>query len=55
MFDVSGLVTITEAEIIVKVANRAHNPFLVSAGLLDQVVKVPWLKDRALRVDSQEI
>ncbi len=39
----------TESEIIVELANRAHNPFLVSAGLLDQSVRVPWLKRRALR------
>ncbi len=49
MFDVSGQVTLTESEIIVELANRAHNPFLVSAGLLDQTVRVPWLKHRTLR------
>jgi hypothetical protein len=49
MFDVSGQVTVTESEIIVELAKRAHNPFLVSAGLLDQSVRVPWLKRRALR------
>jgi hypothetical protein len=49
MFDVSGQVTVTESEIIVGLANRAHNPFLVSAGLLDQSVRVPWLKNRNLR------
>ena len=49
MFDVSGQVTLTESEIIVELANRAHNPFLVSAGLLDQSVRVPWLKNRTLR------
>jgi hypothetical protein len=49
MFDVSGQVTVTESEIIVELANRAHNPFLVSAGLLDQSVRVPWLKNRNLR------
>lgn len=49
MFDVSGLVTVTDSEIIVELANRAHNPFLISAGLLDQAVRVPWLKNRILR------
>jgi hypothetical protein len=49
MFDASGQVTLTESEIIVELANRAHNPFLVSAGLLDQAVRVPWLKNRTLR------
>lgn len=49
MFDVSGQVTVTKSEIIVELANRAHNPFLVSAGVLDQSVKVPWLENRTLR------
>jgi hypothetical protein len=49
MFDASGQVTVTESEIIVELVKRAHNPFLVSAGLLDKAVRVPWLKNRILR------
>jgi hypothetical protein len=50
LFDVSGQVTLTDSEIIVELARRAHNPLLISAGLIDWPVRVPWLQGRSLRI-----
>jgi len=50
LFDVSGQVTLTDSEIIVELARRAHNPLLISAGLIDWPVRVPWLQGRTLRI-----
>ncbi len=49
IFDLSGRVTITEEEVIVHFARKAHNPFLVAAGFADEVVNVPWLNNKQLR------
>ena len=50
LFDVSGRVIITDSEITVELSRRAHNPLLVSAGILDKTINVPWLAGRPLRV-----
>ncbi len=50
LFDVSGQVTLTDSEIIVELTRRAHNPLLISAGLIDWPVRVPWLQNRFLRI-----
>jgi hypothetical protein len=45
-------VTVTEKEIVVAPHRRAHLPIILASGLLDQAVKVPWWKGRALRLTS---
>ena len=45
LLDVSGDVHITPTAVVVDLARRAHNPFLVSARLTDQPIAVPWLKN----------
>ena len=50
MFDVSGQVIVTDTEIIIELARRAHNPLLVAAGLIDNPVRIPWLDGKLLRI-----
>ena len=39
--DLPGRVTITEDEVIVRFARKAHNPFLIAAGFAEEKVHVP--------------
>jgi len=48
IFDLAGKVTITEEEIIVQFARKAHNPFLIASGFAEETVLVPWLENKQL-------
>ncbi len=48
IFDLSGRVTITEDEVVVRFARKAHNPFLIAAGFAEETVHVPWLDGKKL-------
>jgi transposase len=43
-------VAITEEEILVRFHKRAHNPLLLAAGFSEDVVPVPWLGGKTLRL-----
>lgn len=48
IFDLSGRVTITEGEVMVRFARKAHNPFLIASGFAEEEVHVPWLNGKRL-------
>ena len=50
LLDVSATVRIADAEVIVTVDKRAHNPYLVASGLADHPTPMPWLGDRLLKI-----
>lgn len=49
--DTSARVTISDDQVTVRLARRAHNPLLIDAGLIGRAVKVPWWGGRRLRVE----
>ena len=50
LLEVSATVQINEAEVIVSLDKRAHNPYLVASQLTDQPVPMPWLGNRRLLI-----
>jgi hypothetical protein len=50
LLDVSATVQIRDAEVIVTVDKRAHNPDLVASGLADHPTPMPWLGDKLLKI-----
>ena len=48
--DAVAKVTITGKEIQVRFQKRAHNPLLLAAGFHKKDVRIPWLKNRRLRL-----
>jgi hypothetical protein len=48
--DAVAKVTITKKEIFVRFQKRAHNPLLLAAGFHKKDVRIPWLKNRRLRL-----
>jgi transposase len=48
--DTSGVIEITEKEIVVHLSKRAHNPLLKEAGLTKPTRPVPWLRGRSVRI-----
>jgi hypothetical protein len=48
--DVSAMVQIGDAEVIVTVDKRAHNPYLVASGLADHPTPMPWFGDKLLKI-----
>ncbi len=46
----SATVDINDAEIVVSLGRRAHNPLLIAAGYAEITEPVPWLDNRALRL-----
>jgi len=48
LLDVSATVTIDEQNVRVVLDKRAHNPFLVAAGLHREPTKMPWFGDKRL-------
>jgi hypothetical protein len=48
--DAGATIALTEEEIVVTFANRAHNPLLLAAGYATKQVAVPWLGGRRLRL-----
>jgi hypothetical protein len=49
--DTPGSVTITAAEVVVRLSKRAHHPLLKEAGLTQRTGAVPWLAGRCVRVE----
>jgi hypothetical protein len=49
--DTTARVTISDAEIAVRLPRRAHNPILLDAGLIGPAVAIPWWQGRALRIE----
>ncbi len=50
LLDLSAKVEIETARVIVTIDKRAHNPYLVAAGLADRPAKMPWLGNRQLLI-----
>jgi hypothetical protein len=50
LLDLSARVDIETARVIVTIDKRAHNPYLVAAGLADQPAKLPWFGDKQLLI-----
>jgi hypothetical protein len=50
LVDMPADVGITEKEITVRFHRRAHLPIVLSSGLFNQPVKVPWWGGRSLRL-----
>jgi hypothetical protein len=50
LLDVSATVQIGDADVIVTVDKRAHNPYLVASGLADHPTPMPWFGDKLLRI-----
>ena len=48
--DASARVTLGESEVVVRYQKRAHNPFLVAAGLDETDTVIPWLGSKRLRL-----
>ena len=48
--DVSATVRIGDADVIVTVDKRAHNPYLVASGLADHPTPMPWLGNKLLKI-----
>lgn len=47
----TGHVAITHKEITLCVQKRAHNPYLIAAGLHYTDIAIPWLAGKRLRLD----
>lgn len=47
----TGLVTLTESEVIVRLHKRAHNPLLIAAGFPGTHAPISWLAGKRLRLD----
>jgi hypothetical protein len=50
LLDVSATVQIGDAEVIVTLDKRAHNPYLVASGLADHPTPMPWFGNRLLNI-----
>ena len=50
LIDMPADIAITEREITVRFHRRAHLPIVLSSGLFDKPVKVPWWDGRSLRI-----
>jgi hypothetical protein len=48
LMDVSGKVEITENSVLVTIDKRAHNPYLVAAGMAAQPTPMPWFGDKKM-------
>jgi len=49
--DTSARVTVSDAEVTVRLPRRTHNPILLDAGLIGPAVAIPWWQGRALRIE----
>jgi hypothetical protein len=50
LIDMPADIAITEKEITVRFHRRAHLPIVLSSGLFNKPVKVPWWGGRSLRI-----
>jgi hypothetical protein len=48
--DTSARVTITDEAVEVRYGKRAHNPYLLDAGLAKTDIPVPWWQGRRLKL-----
>ncbi len=49
--DTTARVTVSDAEVTVRLPRRTHNPILLDAGLIGPAVAIPWWQGRALRLE----
>ncbi len=49
--DASASVDISDHQIVVTLGRRAHNPHLIEAGYSDSTTSIPWLHNRALKIN----
>ena len=49
--EASATVEITPERIEVTLGRRAHNPYLIAAGYADSSTAIPWLHNRALKIN----
>ena len=50
LLDCSATVTIDDANVVVTLDKRAHNPYLVASRLADQPTPMPWFGGKSLRI-----
>ena len=50
LLDVSATVTVGDADVVVTLDKRAHNPYLVASGLTDQPTPMPWFGGKSLHI-----
>lgn len=50
LLDLSATVTLEPQRIVVRLDKRAHDPYLVASGLLDEPTRVPWLDNKQLLI-----
>src|SRR2546422_585231 len=50
LLDVSATVTGGDADVVVTLDKRAHNPYLVASGLTDQPTPMPWFGGKSLHI-----
>lgn len=51
LLDVSATVVVTDADVVVKLDKRAHNPYLVASGLAEKPTAMPWFGDKKLVIE----
>ena len=49
--EASATVDISDHQIVVTLGRRAHNPHLIEAGYSDSTTSIPWLHNRALKIN----
>ena len=49
--EASATVDISDHQIVVTLGRRAHNPHLIEAGYSDSTTAIPWLHNRALKIN----
>ena len=52
LIDIPATVTIDEHDVTVQLHRRAHLPIIVDSGLLDTPVRVPWWRNKTLRLTA---
>jgi hypothetical protein len=50
LLDVGASVQVGEAEVVVTLDKRAHNPYLIASRLADQPTPMPWFGDKQMRI-----
>ena len=52
IIDIPATVTVEENDVTVRLHRRAHLPIIVDSGLLDSKVRVPWWRNKTLRLTA---
>jgi hypothetical protein len=50
LLDVAATVEVGEAEVVVTLDKRAHNPYLVASRLAEQPTPMPWFGNKSLQI-----